>query len=228
MAIKLPVILDSSELSFPNPLNSDKAGLVAIGGDLSPERLLIAYQQGIFPWFDPGSPILWWSPDPRLLLNPTRFKLTRSLKQTLKKPYTFKIDTAFAEVVHACAQIEERVNKTWISRAMEEAYLQLHKLGYAHSFEIWSEDRLIGGLYGLSLGRAFFGESMFHHVRDASKLAFYHLCRTLSAWQFDFIDCQMPTPHLQSLGAEVISRDNFMQLLQNTLIYPSRQGLWTD
>lgn len=193
---------------------------------MSPERILAAYCQGIFPWFEPGCPILWWSPNPRLILKPEAFKLSRSLKQALKKPYHFTVDTAFPEVITVCASCEERLDNTWITPEMQEAYISLHKMGYAHSFEVWSGTQLIGGLYGVSLGRAFFGESMFHLVRDSSKLAMYHLCQTLLNWQFDFIDCQLPTAHLQSLGAMVISRPEFLHRLKETLQYPTRQGLW--
>ncbi len=200
---------------------------MAIGGDLSPERLLAAYAKGIFPWYEPGCPILWWSPDPRLILNPVAFKVSRSLKQTLKKPHTFTMDTAFSEVINACATVAERSDNTWLSGEMREAYTQLHQMGYAHSFEIWSEKKLIGGLYGLGLGRAFFGESMFHRARDASKLALYYLCQTLKSWHFDFIDCQLPTAHLQRLGAVIISRREFLHSLQETLQHPTCQGLWT-
>ncbi len=198
-----------------------------MGGDLSPQRILAAYKQGIFPWFEPGGPILWWSPHPRLILQPNRFKLSRSLKKALKKPYSFTVDQAFSEVITACALSEGRLNHTWITDEMREAYTELHVMGYAHSFEVWSEKKLLGGLYGLSLGHAFFGESMFHSQRDASKLALYHLCHTLAAWQFDFVDCQLPTAHLQSLGAEIISRQEFLRLLAKALEYPTRQGRWT-
>ena len=214
--------------NFPNPADSDKQGLLAIGGDLSPERLLAAYKQGIFPWYEAGYPILWWSPDPRLILKPQAFKLSRSLQRTLKEPYRFTIDTAFAEVITACANVDGRIDQTWITKEMREAYIQLHHMGYAHSFEIWKDELLVGGLYGLSLGKAFFGESMFHFERDASKLAMYHLCQVLASWQFDFIDCQLPTPHLQSLGAITIDRKTFLQLLQKTIESPTRQGLWTN
>lgn len=220
--------MTDNNFDFPNPEDSDAQGLLAIGGDLSTQRILNAYRQGIFPWYDPKYPILWWSPDPRLILKPQAFKTSRSLKKTLKAPYSFTIDTAFAEVIGACAKVEGRINNTWITSEMREAYTQLHAMGFAHSFEIWMEGKLVGGLYGLSLGRAFFGESMFHLVSDASKLAMYHLCQTLASWQFDFIDCQLPTPHLQSLGAVIISRREFLQLLQKTLHFPTRQRLWTS
>ncbi|WED43781.1 leucyl/phenylalanyl-tRNA--protein transferase [Legionella cardiaca] len=215
-------------LDFPDPLNSDSQGLLAVGGDLSPERLLSAYRQGIFPWFEPGSLPLWWSPDPRLILKPHAFKLSRSLKQTLKKPHRFTVDTVFAEVINACASSTGRLNHTWITDEMQEAYTMLHLLGYAHSFEIWIDEKLAGGLYGISLGHAFFGESMFHRTRDSSKLAMYYLCKTLQHWQFDFIDCQLPTAHLQSLGAEVISRRQFLHLLKETLKHPTHPGRWAN
>ncbi|WP_370569059.1 leucyl/phenylalanyl-tRNA--protein transferase [Legionella sp. PL877] len=221
-------MLASNSIDFPNPENSDEQGLLAIGGDLSPERLLAAYKQGIFPWFEPGCPMLWWSPNPRLILKPEAFKISRSLKQSLKKPHSFTIDTAFPEVINACASSPGRLNNTWITENMRKAYTILHTMGYAHSFEIWQKNELVGGLYGISLGRAFFGESMFHRERDSSKLAMYYLCQTLKAWEFDFIDCQLPTAHLQSLGAVVINRSEFLELLRETLRYPARQGRWTD
>jgi len=221
-------LLTKDNLDFPNPEQSDPHGLVAIGGDLSPQRLLTAYKHGIFPWYEPGSPILWWSPNPRLILKPNHFKLSRSLAQSLKKPHLFTIDKAFTDVISSCARAEGRINHTWITDEMQEAYTNLHILGYAHSFEIWSDNSLAGGLYGLNLGHAFFGESMFHRQRDASKMAMYYLCRTLASWQFDFIDCQLPTAHLQSLGAEVINRPEFLHLLENALAHPTRQGLWTS
>ncbi|KTC84203.1 leucyl/phenylalanyl-tRNA--protein transferase [Legionella brunensis] len=187
-----------------------------------------AYSRGIFPWFEPGCPPLWWSPDPRLILKPNSFKISRSLRQSLKKPHRFTIDTAFSEVINACASSEGRINKTWITDEMQTAYILLHTMGYAHSYEIWQENELVGGLYGISLGRAFFGESMFHLTRDSSKLAMYYLCKTLQEWQFDFVDCQLPTAHLQSLGAVIISRRDFLHQLQKTLEYPTHQGRWTN
>jgi leucyl/phenylalanyl-tRNA--protein transferase len=212
--------------TFPDPETSDRQGLLLIGGNLSPQRILQAYSQGIFPWYSPGSPVLWWSPDPRLILNPTEFKVSRSLEKSLKKPFRLTTDTVFQRIMMECSSCSDRANNTWITNEMIEAYTQLHAMGYAHSFEVWLEDKLVGGLYGLSLGRAFFGESMFHKVTDASKIAFYHLSQTLAAWDFDFIDCQLPTNHLQKLGAKIINRTEFLRLLKLSLEYPTKQGTW--
>lgn len=212
---------------FPNPEQSDEHGLVAIGGDLSPQRLLQAYSQGIFPWYSPGDPLLWWSPDPRLILIPNEFKVSKSLKKTLKHTHSLTLDTAFAQVLQACATNGDRKDNTWLTDEMIEAYTKLHHLGYAHSIEVWQDTKLIGGLYGVSLGKVFFGESMFHLVKDASKVALYYLCQLMEYWQFDFIDCQMPTPHLLSLGAKTISRRAFLSMLEDTLVHENMQGRWT-
>ncbi len=222
---KGPVLLKPDD-DFPPPQTSDKQGLLAVGGDLSIDRLLRAYSQGIFPWYEPGCPLLWWSPDPRLILLPDEFKLSKSLKKTLNKPFEFKIDTAFKDVIHACASTGERLGKTWITTEMIEAYEALHELGYAHSFEVWLDETLVGGLYGVSLGRAFFGESMFHFIRDASKVAMYFLAAVMKEWRFDFIDCQLPTAHLISLGAEIIPRREFLIRLEKALKYPTLQKKW--
>ncbi|MDP3268779.1 MAG: leucyl/phenylalanyl-tRNA--protein transferase [Legionella sp.] len=219
---------DNESYFFPDPRTSDKQGLLAMGGDLKPERIIQAYSQGIFPWFEPGCPILWWSPNPRLVLIPNEFKISRSLRQSLKKPFYFTMDNAFREVISACATCSDRQDKTWISPQMIEAYTKLHQMGYAHSFEIWQDKELVGGLYGISLGRAFFGESMFHKVTDASKVALYYLCNTMSEWGFDFIDCQIPTPHLLRLGAKVIGRNEFLHLLELTLQHENKLGLWNN
>jgi len=224
--MKLPVLLNNEDISFPDPRHSDEQGLLAIGGDLSPQRLLKAYSLGIFPWFETSSPILWWSPDPRLILLPKRFRVSRSLKKTLKKQFIFQIDTSFEQVIHACATSNDREENTWITQDMINAYIDLHNLGYAHSFEVWLDNKLVGGLYGISLGKAFFGESMFHHVRDASKAALCFLCSVMADWHFDFIDCQLPTEHLQQLGAEKLSRKQFLNMLENTLKHPTKQGKW--
>ncbi|MBI2784796.1 MAG: leucyl/phenylalanyl-tRNA--protein transferase, partial [Legionella longbeachae] len=209
--------------SFPNPETSDSQGLLMIGGDLSPPRLIQAYRQGIFPWYEPGTPILWWSPNPRLILIPSEFKTSRSLQKTLKKPFKLTIDTAFREVITACATYSDRLNNTWICQEIIEAYTTLHIMGFAHSFEVWLENQLVGGLYGLSLGHAFFGESMFHKVTDASKVALYFLSQTMAKWHFDFIDCQIPSVHLQSLGAKIISRKEFLHLLNQSLEHTTKQ-----
>lgn len=219
-------MIEKQQIWFPHPETSDSQGLLAIGGELTPERILHAYSQGIFPWFDPGCPVLWWSPNPRLILYPDDFKLTHSLKKTLRKSFNFSIDTAFTEVINACSSSSDRANNTWITKEMIAAYTTLHQMGYAHSFEVWQEDKLVGGLYGISLGKAFFGESMFHTVTDASKIALYYLCRTMKTWDFQFIDCQMPTPHLLRMGAKIMSRKQFLHLLSLALQEPNKVGLW--
>jgi len=211
---------------FPDPETSDKEGLLLMGGELSPKRVLQAYSQGIFPWYNPGSPVLWWSPHPRLILIPNEFKVSHSLKKSLKKPYKLAIDTAFEQVITACSTCSDRTDHTWITPEMIKVYTELHAMGYAHSVEIWQEDKLVGGLYGLSLGRAFFGESMFHKATDASKIAFYYLSQMMTHWNFDFIDCQIPSKHLQQMGAKTIGRREFLRLLNSALEHPTRQGIW--
>jgi leucyl/phenylalanyl-tRNA---protein transferase len=189
-------------------------GLLAAGGDLSPPRLLAAYRRGIFPWYSRGQPILWWCPDPRAVLFPQRFKTSRSLaKSARNRGFVTRINTAFREVIRACGSPDLRPGGTWLSPEMRAAYLRLHKLGYAHSVETWHEERLVGGLYGVALGRVFFGESMFALERDASKVALKRLCDELIERGFHMIDCQMETPHLLSLGAELLPRMQFIDLL---------------
>lgn len=191
-------------------------GLLAVGGDLAPERILNAYRHGIFPWFGPGQPILWWSPDPRAVLFPDKLKVARSLRKTINKgAFQVRFDTAFAQVIRACAETPRRgQNGTWITAEMQQAYLRLHKMGYAHSAESWHGDELVGGLYGLHLGRVFYGESMFSRQTDASKVAFVHLVRRLQEEGVVLIDCQVTTDHLLSLGAEEIPRRRFSELLR--------------
>jgi len=203
-----------STTPFP-PLASaliDPNGLLAAGADLSPERLMAAYQRGIFPWFSPGQPILWWSPDPRMVLAPSALKISRSLAKTLRHAdYTVRLDTAFDQVIAACATTPRYGQSgTWITTEMIAAYQQLHRQGIAHSVETWHNDNLVGGLYGIAIGGAFFGESMFSHRTDASKIALAHLCAFLDARGFGIIDCQMETSHLASLGAQPIPRDVFV------------------
>jgi leucyl/phenylalanyl-tRNA--protein transferase len=190
-------------------------GLVAAGGDLSPDRLLAAYRRGIFPWYSRGQPILWWSPDPRAVLAPREFKLSRSLAKTLRKGvFEVRFDTAFEQVIRSCGDRKLRPEGTWISPEMRAAYIHLHSLGYAHSVEVYANGELVGGLYGVALGKIFFGESMFSRVTDASKVALKVLCDRLIARGFVLIDCQMVTAHLLSLGAKAIPRSEFIATLQ--------------
>jgi leucyl/phenylalanyl-tRNA--protein transferase len=216
--------------AFPDPRKADKEGLLAAGGDLSAEALIAAYSAGIFPWYDEHSPILWWSPDPRLVLFPERFKVSITLKQTLKRgKYTMRFDHDFPAVIRNCALVQRRnQNGTWITSDMQQAYINLHQKGYAHSVETYSGDVIAGGLYGVSLGRVFFGESMFHHQADASKVALYYLAERMKKWDFHFIDAQQSTAHLKSLGAEEIPRKEFLERLKKSLEYPTRIGKWED
>lgn len=198
---------------FPDPETAltEPNGLLAIGGCLSPRRLISAYQQGIFPWFNPGDPIFWWSPDPRLVLNPAEIHLSRNLQKTLRKQeYKISFDQAFEEVICACAAPRRGSPETWITESMIESYLALHALGHAHSVEAWYEGHLAGGLYGVSIGRVFFGESMFYRRSNASKVAFAVLTQHLKRWNFALIDCQIQTEHLLSLGAKEIPRKEFI------------------
>jgi len=214
---------------FPPPHLSDESGLLAVGGDLSIDRLLEAYSLGIFPWYSENDPILWWSPDPRMILIPEEIRISRSLRQTLSRGI-FKItfDRAFDRVIRSCASVNtEKHGDTWITEDMINAYIQLHKAGYAHSVEAWHEDSLAGGLYGLSLGSAFFGESMFTLMSNASKAAFATLANTLHKMNFSLIDCQVSTPHLASIGAREVRRDDFLGRLKSSLDSPYITGLWT-
>lgn len=198
----------------------DPNGLLAVGADLSPERLLDAYRRGIFPWYSDGDPILWWSPDPRMVLDPAAVRITRSLHKVLRnRGYAVRFDTAFADVIDACAAPRPDQPGTWITAEVRAAYRSLHELGYAHSIETWIDGALAGGLYGVAIGRMFYGESMFARQRDASKIALVHLCRYLEARGYGMVDCQMHTGHLESLGARPIPRDEFLQRLKTLLDY---------
>lgn len=202
-------------------------GLLAAGADLSPQRLLDAYSRGIFPWFNAGEPILWWSPDPRMVLFPQEFKLSRSLRKRLRRvDYAVKIDTAFKDVMLACAEPRIGQQGTWITPQMVDAYVRLHALGHAHSVETWIDGELVGGLYGVAIGRVFYGESMFTRVTDASKIAFAHLVAKLRDWGYGLIDCQMSTRHLASLGAREIPRSEFTALLARLTVQPSHPSSW--
>ncbi|HCA26566.1 MAG TPA: leucyl/phenylalanyl-tRNA--protein transferase [Betaproteobacteria bacterium] len=205
----------------------DPNGLLAAGADLSTERLLGAYSRGIFPWFNQDEPVLWWSPDPRMVLFPAELKVSRSLRKRLRRrDYEIRADTAFHQVMIGCAAPRRDQESTWISPMMIKAYTQLHRLGAAHSVETWIDGELAGGLYGVSLGRVFYGESMFSRVSDASKIAFVHLARQLARWEFGLIDCQMKTAHLASLGARDISRQEFSRRLAVLVNYPGITGHW--
>jgi len=193
-------------------------GLLAAGGDLSAPRLLEAYRHGIFPWFNPGEPTLWWSPDPRMVLVPGEFRISRSLARVLRNAaYEVRCDATFEQVMRSCAAPRNGHHGTWISEDMIAAYCELHRMGYAHSVETWMDGKLVGGLYGVAIGRMFYGESMFSHASNASKIALAHLARQLERWQFGMIDCQMNTPHLASLGAREITRNEFIVRLQELI-----------
>ncbi len=216
------------ECIFPPPELADDNGLIAVDGDLSEQRILTAYSMGIFPWYSEGDPILWWSPDPRLVLFPHDFKIARSLRQTMNRnQFTVTLDNAFEEVIKNCATVHRKCDGgTWITDEMLDAYIGLHKSGFAHSVEAWHKGKLVGGLYGLSLGSVFFGESMFTRKSNASKVAFASLVNQLIKWDFSLIDCQVTTPHLQSLGAREIPRSEFLNLIKDGLTSSTTKGKW--
>ncbi len=213
-------------LSFPNPLNASEEGIVAYGGDLSPSRLMLAYRSGIFPWYSAKDPILCWSPNPRLIMELDELKLSRSLRKKIPQ-FEIRFDTAFSQVIRECSIAPRRGQSgSWIVPEMIEAYEELHALGYAHSVEAYQEGVLVGGLYGVSVGGVFCGESMFAKVSDASKVAFAVLVNRLRGWGYDFIDCQVPTNHLKSLGAKEISRKAFLQRLFKSSLVSSGEMYW--
>ena len=218
------------QIAFPPAVYAEPDGLLAFGGDLNIDRLLTAYSSGIFPWFNPDDPILWWSPDPRPLIYPDRMRVTKSLRRTIAKgKFDISFDTDFKAVIENCAKVPRKgQDGTWLTAEMKEAYLNLHKHGYCHSVEARLDGELVGGLYGVALGKAFFGESMFHKVSDASKVAFYYLCKKLNDKEFHFIDGQVSTPHLLSLGAVEVSRDLFLKKLGEALKYPTERDFWSD
>jgi len=211
---------------FPDPQLADEDGLLAMGGDLSAERLIGAYATGIFPWFEEGQPILWWSPDPRMILEPSSLHVPKSLAKAARR-FELRFDHAFEQVIDRCASKRRPGQRgTWITSGMKSAYQHLHQLGVAHSAEAWLEGKLVGGLYGVSLGGAFFGESMFADVPDASKVAFVAMVRQLQTWGISLIDCQVTTAHLARFGAVEVSRTDFLARLKTALAQPSRQGRW--
>jgi leucyl/phenylalanyl-tRNA--protein transferase len=225
----MPVFRLAHDLVFPDPELADPDGLLAVGGDLSVDRLLLAYRLGIFPWYD-QPPVLWWSPDPRLVLDPDDLKISRSLRSTIRKQtFEVRVDTAFREVARACASVKRsHEDGTWITSDVIDAYSALHDRGYAHSIESWSEGQLVGGLYGVCLGRCFFGESMFSLRPDASKVALVRLVEILKQRNIDVIDCQVTTEHLLSLGAREVPRSDFLRQIAARVRDPVNRGPWTQ
>ena len=218
-----------SETPFPDPnlAETEPDGLLAIGGDLKPERLRQAYSQGIFPWFSEDQPILWWSPDPRTVLYPSKLHVSRSLRRQLRRGgLTLRIDTAFEEVTRACAAPRVDQDGTWLLPHMQTAYQRLHRHGMAHSIELWRDAELLGGLYGVGLGRAFFGESMFSRVPSASRIVMVFLCEQLEAFDYPFLDCQVFNPHLATMGAEEIPRTRFLAELEPAVGMTEDPRIW--
>ena len=222
--------LTKKDLSFPDPEEADDSGLLAVGGDLSIKRLIHAYSRGIFPWYEEGMPILWWSPDPRMVLFPDKMIISHSLKQTVKRnSFHITFDQRFEQVIEACSVTPRKEEEgTWITRDMKSAYIRLHDAGYAHSVESWLDDRLVGGLYGVAIGKAFFGESMFHKETNASKVALFHLVEKLRDWNYEIIDAQVYTNHLESLGGEMIPRNQYLKLLEKAIEKEGMAGRWED
>lgn len=223
------ITLDTPETQFPSPDSASEEGLVAVGGEITTVRVLSAYRQGIFPWYSEDQPVLWWSPEPRAILYPDDIKVSRSLKKTLRKQvFHVTADQAFNEVIRGCAgpRIQSPGGGTWITDEMMSTYTQLHQMGYGHSIEVWHDEKLVGGLYGLVLGSAFFGESMYSHAPDASKVALVHLAKIATHHGIDFIDCQLPTEHLSRMGAIDISRKAYLEILEDALKNDDRTEHW--
>jgi len=225
----MPIYMLTDELRFPPPEGASAEGIVAVGGDFRPERLLLGYAQGIFPWPSEGLPLLWFSPDPRFVLEPARVHVPRSLRKRLRKDtYEIRFDSAFSQTIRACAATRRPGQRgTWIIDDLVEGYEALHALGFAHSIEAWEGGKLVGGLYGVGLGRMFFGESMFAHRPDASKCAFAMLMAQLVAWDFALVDCQVHTEHLERFGAEEWPRERFLKTLRASIGAETRRGRWS-
>lgn len=225
----MPVFLLTDELVFPNPREAEPDGLLAIGGDLRPERLLLAYAHGIFPWNLEDQPLLWWSPAPRAVLTPEQVHVPRSLKKSIRRaPFRITLDAAFERVIRACGRTRRPGQEsTWITPELTRAFVGLHRRGLAHSVEAWDGGRLVGGLYGLALGGVFCGESMFATVDDASKIAFVALCEQLRRWQFSLVDCQVESEHLRRFGAATIEREELLARLDGAVALPWRIGAWS-
>jgi leucyl/phenylalanyl-tRNA--protein transferase len=226
----MPIYRLNKELAFPDPSLAEEEGILAIGGDLSTERLVLAYMNGIFPWPTKDAPLLWWSPDPRMILLPDGFRVSHSLRQLIRSgKFSYTVDTDFEKVIHQCASIPRHgQDYTWITDDMIEAFIRMHHEGLAHSVETRYKGKLVGGLYGVSIGRAFFGESMFFIERDASKFAFYQLVKLLKHWDFELIDAQQDTQHLRSLGAISIPRNEFLERLSSAVAHPTFKSNWNN
>ncbi len=226
----MPIFQLTDQLIFPDPSMADASGILAVGGDLSPERLQLAYEHGIFPWFSEDEPIIWWSPDPRFVLYTNKVHVSTTMRRILRQGrFRLTVDTAFEEVIKNCKQKERKGQEgTWITKGMQQAYTQLHHIGIAHSVEVWQEEKLVGGMYGVSLGDCFFGESMFSHVSNASKAALIVLGQKLQQLGFRFIDCQVYTKHLKSMGAENIPRDQFLNEIKEGLKKKTLKGNWSQ
>lgn len=222
-------ISEDGPVRFPDPSEAlvEPEGLLAAGGTLSEERLLLAYRSGIFPWYDAGQPVLWWSPDPRAVLFPDELHVGRSLRRRLRQqPYRITLDTAFERVIAACSEPRPDQSGTWITPDMRSAYVRMHELGHAHSAEAWRGEELVGGIYGIAIGRVFFGESMFTRAEDASKIALVTLIRYLAGRGLALLDCQQQTPHLERLGSRMIPREEFLAILGTHCVLPLAEGSW--
>ncbi len=228
MDSSFPYIDETEYFPFPSVEKASPEGIVAMEGNLSPGMLLSAYKQGIFPWYSAGEPILWWSPNPRMVLFPDNIHISKSMKRNFnKQKFSFSMDNQFSEVINSCGGIPRKhEDGTWITSEMKDAYIYLHELGWGHSVEVWEDNELVGGLYGLSIGSVFFGESMFSKKTDASKAAFIVLAQTLGKLGFSMIDCQLYTPHLESLGAVKIDRKEYLELLNKGLEAETYRGTW--
>jgi len=224
----MPVFMLSDKIEFPAPRLASEHGLLAVGGDLSQERLLLAYRMGIFPWYSDDEPLMWWSPDPRLVLYPREIRISKTLKKILRKNvFQVTMDLAFRDVIHHCADVRlEKNEETWIVDDMMDAYCRLYESGFAHSVEAWHQGELAGGIYGVSLGKCFFGESMFSRISNASSVALVKLMEYLDALSFDMLDCQIPTGHLIRFGAREVSRDRFLMELERSMGTPTKKGKW--
>lgn len=224
----MPLFRLSEKLEFPPAWLARSDGLLCIGGDLSSKRLVLAYEKGIFPWFSENEPLLWWSPDPRLVLFPENIHISKKLKKKIKRsPFVIKIDNAFEETIRSCAFVRKKRDEgTWIIPEMVAAYTKLHRLGYAHSIEAWNDNKLVGGLYGVCIGGSFFGESMFFFENDASKIALVALANLLKNNNFDLIDCQVTTRHLLDMGAVEISRNSFLDIIQQSVKRKNIKKIW--